>query len=106
MARFQMYQFNPLPQPAAPDTASAPAFEAFAASELGTPENALDDAGSTVATVFGLLDGATADVAGAGADLLAAADLLAQMSDEEDPITLAGEVANALSLDDFLGALS
>lgn len=106
MARFQMYQFDPLPQPAPPDPANATAFQSFAGQELGTPDDALDQAGSTVATVFGLLDGATADVAGAGADLLAAADLLAQMSDEEDPITLAGEVASALSLDDFLGGLS
>lgn len=87
-----------------PDDATA--LQSFTAAELPAVEAPLDGAGALVTTALGELAGATAEAESIGAALVTAADLLTTMSAEEEGITLVGEVASAVALDEFLQGLS
>lgn len=100
-----MYEFAPLEQPPGPDATTVNELEALANQDVGAVPGALDTSGSALAAVLGLLDGATSDVAAVGADLAAAADILASMSAEEDAIDLAADVGQALAWDDLIQGL-
>jgi hypothetical protein len=95
--------FEPLPEPAAPNSADYTAMQTLAAELLPADDTAMDQAGLDLLVISAATDNGESGMASLGLDLAAGATELDAMIAEAELDTLVNEVATAVQQDTALG---